>query len=56
MANKPKVSLTAIVEAFETQDDQSFSYINVNNGDIEIIFEDFLMSLDEVDTICLNGK
>ncbi len=46
---KPIVSLNAIVEAFETQDSESVSYINVKSGDVEIVFEDFLMSLDEVD-------
>jgi len=47
--NKPIVSLNAIVEAFETQDSESVSYINVKNGDVEIVFEDFLTTSDEVD-------
>ncbi|KAA3640756.1 MAG: hypothetical protein DWP95_08145 [Proteobacteria bacterium] len=53
MAKKPKVSLNAIVEAFETQNSESVSYINVNNGDVVIVFEDFLISpnSDKVDAM-----
>lgn len=51
--NKPIVSLNAIVEAFEIQDSESVSYINVKSGDVEIVFEDFLMSPEsnEVDAM-----
>src|SRR5690606_5283954 len=53
MTKKVKVNLNAIVDAFETQNSESVSYINVNNGDVVIVFEGFLISSnsDKVDAM-----